>query len=237
MNCAEAKQTLHLLIDGELDPAQKEGIECHLQNCPACRNELARLQTMGALLKKDLLITAPAQLDTRVLAAFQKHHQKAVPIEEKRSFFGALFGKILIPIPVFALALAVFAIGIGVAYQVGKASTANVQQIASETKSSEVKPEIPIQSVPQASAPTQLIKYVEVPVLKIVKVPVIQEKTVIKYQERKNESAEKPAPVNLKSPEILTAINNKPAQIQISLRDFQPVSVLKPRIIRNGEDQ
>jgi anti-sigma factor RsiW len=39
--------------DGELSPTRRQGVEQHLQECPACRAELQTLEGLSALLKAD----------------------------------------------------------------------------------------------------------------------------------------------------------------------------------------
>lgn len=50
MSCAEARLGLGAYVVGALDPAERAGLESHLDECPACRDELAGLAGLPGLL-------------------------------------------------------------------------------------------------------------------------------------------------------------------------------------------
>lgn len=229
MKCVEVEHQLNLLADDEIDFSQKEEIERHLQNCPSCQNSRKSLQFVGAFLKQP--VSAPANLDERVLDAFQKHHanKKPLPIlKEKRRFFGRIF----IPVPIFALVLAVFALAVGTAYQFGKISAATT--ITADKKDSEILPD---KSSDTANlSPQTSVKYIEVPVTKIVKIPVIKEKPITRIIYRDKNAKKTFSPINPKTPEIEADKNNQ-YLTEFDLRGFQVVSELKPRIIKEGKNQ
>ncbi|MFF5260099.1 zf-HC2 domain-containing protein [Actinomadura viridis] len=48
--CAEARASLGVYVLGAIDPAERARLEAHVEGCPACRDELAGLAGMPALL-------------------------------------------------------------------------------------------------------------------------------------------------------------------------------------------
>ena len=48
--CAEARMTLGVYVLGAIDPAERSQVEAHLDSCPSCRDELASLAGLPALL-------------------------------------------------------------------------------------------------------------------------------------------------------------------------------------------
>ena len=64
MCCEQIERQLGLMLDGELPPGQRAGVEAHLVGCRACRDEWQRLQTIaGALAQSDGGdLTPPEQL-------------------------------------------------------------------------------------------------------------------------------------------------------------------------------
>lgn len=233
MKCAEVKPLLDLLIDNETDSFQEAEIKNHLQNCRSCQNALKNLQVISRTLKKPLPVSASANLDERVLRSFRIHQaNKNLPVttETKNGFFGRIF----IPVPVLALSFALFALGIGAAYQFGKTSAAKP-----DSANEKISAPLPEKSI-ETPNPTQqtLIKYVEVPVTKIVKIPVVREKQVTKIIYREKSGKTSPAPNLLKENEI-SADNDNDNQVltQINLSGFQPVSELIIKVTKKGESQ
>lgn len=48
--CTEARAALGSYVLGALDPGERSRLEAHLEGCPACRDELAGLAGLPALL-------------------------------------------------------------------------------------------------------------------------------------------------------------------------------------------
>ena len=227
MKCAEVKQQLDFLIDAEIKSPQKEEIRRHLQDCADCLERFENLQIVGQLLKEYLPVSAPVNLDKKVLEAFYNHHKSKKPLPAVSEKVGFL-RRILVPVPVFAAVFAAFAFAFIAAYQFGKMSananlTAGKSSLAAANKISE----------PSQNTPVSIVKYVEVPVAKIVQVPVFRERVITRFVE-KNKNVRKPtAPRDSKPSETVTAANKKNQYlIQFSLEGFQPVSELKPKIIK-----
>ena len=66
--CANREMALHALLDDELDALGTVALEDHLRGCPACRDELDRLERLRAILSEpQLRHSAPAQLRERIM--------------------------------------------------------------------------------------------------------------------------------------------------------------------------
>ena len=49
-DCAEVRTSLGVYVVGAIEPAERARLESHLEGCPACRDELAGLAGLPALL-------------------------------------------------------------------------------------------------------------------------------------------------------------------------------------------
>jgi len=68
--CPDKELLLHGLLDGELDAANTLSCEAHLQECPGCAAEFARLQALRSRLRTPgVAYEAPAALRARITAA------------------------------------------------------------------------------------------------------------------------------------------------------------------------
>ncbi|MBO2454291.1 zf-HC2 domain-containing protein [Actinomadura barringtoniae] len=88
--CAELKNTLGVYVLGAIDPTERGRLETHLASCPACRDELAGLAGMPALLGRveegqiDQLAGPPDELLDSLLARAAS--------ERRRGSFGRVLG-------------------------------------------------------------------------------------------------------------------------------------------------
>jgi anti-sigma factor RsiW len=57
-SCREIRQALGVYVLGAIDPAERAQVDEHLASCPACREELASLAGLPAMLRKVPLIEA-----------------------------------------------------------------------------------------------------------------------------------------------------------------------------------
>ncbi|MEU6752275.1 zf-HC2 domain-containing protein, partial [Spirillospora sp. NPDC046719] len=48
--CADVRTALGVYVVGAIDPAERGRVDAHLEGCPACRDELAGLAGLPALL-------------------------------------------------------------------------------------------------------------------------------------------------------------------------------------------
>ncbi len=68
-DCKEIRQLLGVYVVGAIDPAERSVVDDHLANCPACRDELAGLAGLPAMLSRvpapdvERLSEAPGLLD------------------------------------------------------------------------------------------------------------------------------------------------------------------------------
>jgi anti-sigma factor (TIGR02949 family) len=54
MNCDEARSLLENYVDGELDAGRAAELAQHLQTCPGCGGELARLETLSRAIRSEI---------------------------------------------------------------------------------------------------------------------------------------------------------------------------------------
>lgn len=104
-------QTLHpdierlsAFLEGELSPAEAQGLQAHLDACPACREDLAQFQAMLADLKSLPTLTAPPNFVGKVMARVER---EPVPVLSLGAvWWKKLMGwKFLAPVAVAMLAL------------------------------------------------------------------------------------------------------------------------------------
>jgi anti-sigma factor RsiW len=70
VDCRETQTLLHGYVDGELDLMKSLEIEKHLEECPACAQAHASLQTVRAAIRgSSLRLQAPAGLERRLRSA------------------------------------------------------------------------------------------------------------------------------------------------------------------------
>jgi anti-sigma factor RsiW len=69
MNCHEAGRLLDAYIDEELGPAESASIGEHIEGCVACRQRLARLESLGRLVRSMPYYPAPDRLRMTVATA------------------------------------------------------------------------------------------------------------------------------------------------------------------------
>lgn len=74
MQCPEAQNRLSAYLDRELDPGLSRELALHLDDCPACRNQLESLSSLTAMLAADVIPEPPAALAGRILAASRRPH-------------------------------------------------------------------------------------------------------------------------------------------------------------------
>ncbi|WP_460363856.1 zf-HC2 domain-containing protein, partial [Actinocorallia lasiicapitis] len=84
--CHDARLHLGVYVLGAIDPADRTPLERHLAGCPACRDELAGLAALPALLGRvtepQLTEAAPPGDDhllTALLARAQAEHRRRLP--------------------------------------------------------------------------------------------------------------------------------------------------------------
>jgi anti-sigma factor RsiW len=69
--CQELQQFLHVFVDKEFDEGDEREVSLHLSQCSACRNEVARIQTLKQKTKLSIpKIKAPSSLLNKLDTAF-----------------------------------------------------------------------------------------------------------------------------------------------------------------------
>jgi anti-sigma factor RsiW len=69
MTCHDVGRRLDAYVDDELDPIERTSVADHIDGCPACRQRLARLESLGRLVRGMPYYPAPDQLRTAVTSA------------------------------------------------------------------------------------------------------------------------------------------------------------------------
>jgi hypothetical protein len=104
MSCDTARARFSELADGQLDAAERAGIEAHLRACPECRREWAAFERTLRLLHDLPRHRAPSGFAGRVLAA-------ARPTPWPRRLARRLFVPLPIKLPLEAAAVLLVAVG------------------------------------------------------------------------------------------------------------------------------
>ena len=66
MDCHEVEDRLGAFLDGELEPAVSASVRDHLTNCAACRERLAKLESVGRMVRRAPYHQAPDALRLRL---------------------------------------------------------------------------------------------------------------------------------------------------------------------------
>jgi len=103
MNCTEPLQT-QAYLDGELNGAQAQAAEAHLQACEECQALAAQIADLSDALRKATRYRAPQALRSRILARLDREPVRS----SARSFwFGAASGTMVSAIAAAAIILAI----------------------------------------------------------------------------------------------------------------------------------
>ena len=103
MTCHDARQSLSAFLDEALAPDERRQVAAHLEGCPDCRRELARLEQTVALLRRVEPTRAPVGFVDRVLEA-------ARPRPWYRRAAAAVFLPFSVKLPAEATALVMVAL-------------------------------------------------------------------------------------------------------------------------------
>lgn len=97
MTCHEARELYSALLDEELDPVERAGVESHVAGCPECARELDRFRRTVSLIRAAEPVRAPVGFVDRVLAAAQ-------PVPWYRRLAHRLFWPLRVKLPIEAAA-------------------------------------------------------------------------------------------------------------------------------------
>jgi len=103
MTCHDARESLSAFLDEALAPDERRQVAAHLEGCPDCRRELARLEQTVALLRRVEPTRAPVGFVDRVLEA-------ARPRPWYRRAAAAVFLPFSVKLPAEATALVMVAL-------------------------------------------------------------------------------------------------------------------------------
>lgn len=234
MKCVEIEKYTEDFANDELDFANRQKIENHLKECRECRREFEELQNARRLLKNLPAVYASAQFDRRMMKTFQNYRKKQQKKKARMNFRTTVFANFSISKPAFAFGLLALAVFTGSAFQLGRMSAPNIE-IAEKTINQPAKPN-------EANQVVQIIeKRVEIPVIKIVEVPVYREKLVerVVYKERKavkssDKGESRKTDFNFQNTATFIQTDDE-TFTPINLKDFQPVSEIKINIVKKGE--
>ena len=103
MTCHDARESLSAFLDASLAPDERREVAIHLEGCPDCRRELARLEQTVALLRRVEPARAPVGFVDRVMDA-------ARPRPWYRRAAAAVFVPFSVKLPAEATALVMVAL-------------------------------------------------------------------------------------------------------------------------------
>ncbi len=226
MQCTEIEKLIDPLVDNEISSLLRNDVERHIDDCMACGEYYANAKYIRRSLRAALPTVAPSdEVDAFVRNVFHRTH-KRIEVEKKGPTRTGIFPQVFIPRPVGAVSFVVLVALLGMAFELGR-------MWASHADSS-------IPDMSATPAPTQLV---ERPVFieKTVEVPIVKEKVVrrILYSNGKShrnvgkDRRIDRLPVN----DILnSSVAENGYLTQTSLKGFQPVSKIKPTIIRGDKN-
>lgn len=104
MTCRDIEKQLPAYLDDGLSPEEKQCIDDHLDDCPACRRAMADLKRMQACLTDLDEVEPPPFLEQRIMARVREE------AAQKQGFLRKLFYPLHIKIPIQALATLLIAV-------------------------------------------------------------------------------------------------------------------------------
>jgi hypothetical protein len=156
MNCAEAKENIDSLIDGELYGPKSDSVEDHFKLCSSCLEIKDEHILLSKVLRTSETVRPTKALDDRVLHAFRQHREKKAHPSWRKTVFGAL----AIPKPVFAALLVLAVAAPWIAFQIGKIDGARIQGPVPDAATAST---LPVQESAESGTKTVVV---EVPVVK-----------------------------------------------------------------------
>jgi len=135
----EIRNRLPAYCGGDLDAAEQRLVEVHLADCPACRAELADLQTVIGLVRSTPEVEPPPWMTARIMARVRE--QQAV----RQNWLQRLFLPLRLKLPLEAIALLLVCVS-------GYYLTRTVETDLQQTRQQQLQ-ESPAQPAPPAAAP------------------------------------------------------------------------------------
>jgi anti-sigma factor RsiW len=75
MKCSHIRNMISSYVDDELTPDERKVFTSHIQNCPACLEELEEVQSVHALFASAETYSAPLGFTTRVMAHLEEREE------------------------------------------------------------------------------------------------------------------------------------------------------------------
>ncbi len=237
MKCVEIKKQIDSFIDDELSPSLRREVELHLKECPFCEKTLQELQTVGAILKKDISVPAFSRLDGRMLKAFSRHHAE----KSKPKWWTVFYGQFIIPKPIVALALLTFAVFTGLAFQLGKITATDIRSELPVSESVNLSAQPSELNLPSKLDKESEAKTSDAPVVKFIEVPIVKEKVVTRVvyvtKPRKKAAIEaRLVESKINNFALNNSVNENRYSTQVNLKEFKPVAEMKTQIIKKDEN-
>jgi len=111
MRCSKVKKLLEAYIDAELPEKVAQAVEKHIEGCPECREEEARVRSLNTLINEAPVMPVPFGFSARVMDRLREEQEVRRPVFEPVPVR-------LFPIPAFvrvaAAVIMVFVIFLGV---------------------------------------------------------------------------------------------------------------------------
>ncbi len=225
MNCKEAQQNLEPALDGAIDVAAQQRLHEHLSTCVSCKEKLAQLEGVRALLRESTSTAPLESLDERVMGSFRRHHasekESRAGVNRWRDLF---LGSLRVPVPIVAMLLIAMVATVLMAYRTGKQ---NAQYVV-------VNSPARAESSPAADATVNVdeTKRINEKPMAPAIARIVQGATSRNRRNRsslavKNEPTEKP----IKSSTVVGADNTSYSTIAV-LKGFEPLPIATARIIK-----
>lgn len=229
MNCNQAQQNLEPALDGALDDAAHRLLHKHVSICGLCKEKLAQLEGVRALLGQAAPTTPSESLDARVMGSFRRHHGAKADARAGANRLRNLFlGSLRVPVPIMAMLLVGVVAIVLLAYRSGKqnARFIVVDSVPSPSAPLQVR-EVPSdidKTVPVDK--TVLVKATE----KIVRAPVGGYRRNRSLAGFKKEVTEHP----IKSSTVITSGSTSYSTVAV-LKGFEPLPTATARIIKGEQ--
>lgn len=149
VDCAEARDLLHLYADGELGAEERAAMVEHIGRCDRCRDELASIEALRSRINAAGPHAVPAELESRITAALDA--------ESRRSLSGPLASPWRRYSAIAASHVLIAALAAGLVYGVLTSNRSN-ERVVREVVNAHVRAGLTNQLVQVASSDTHTVK-------------------------------------------------------------------------------
>ena len=94
MNCEQMLELLSARLDGELNQAEEQAVQAHLEQCPECRALWEQLSALQFSLEDLEILPAPEEFAQGVMARVRQESRrpKVVPLWKHRQVRALVYG-------------------------------------------------------------------------------------------------------------------------------------------------